>query len=194
MPGSERTASSISIARLMESQGLSEDELLAPRPEEIPRIRNGNVTLLPVEDKQRVLDLLQEVLRFRIDVGYIVSTLGGDSYVRMKRALGLGEDFIYFSTQPTEHMSTSPVAFLLQRLAKYLEVRFALDLRPADLNLEIPGGELIPNGYTLLDLVFVAATSNQRRDNFAENYKILRVTLEYTPRVVSLGLIGQDLL
>ena len=73
-------------------------------------------------------------------------------------------------------------------------MRFALDVKPADLNFEIPGGETIPNGYTLLDLVFVAATSNQRRDNFAENYKILRLTLEYTPRVVPLGLIGQDLL
>ena len=52
----------------------------------------------------------------------------------------------------------------------------------------------IPNGHTLLDLVFVAATSRRRRDNFAENYKILRVTLEYTPRVVPLGIIGQDLL
>ena len=62
MPGSERTASSISIARLMESQGLSEDELFAPRPEELPRIRNGTVTLLPVEEKQRVLDLLQLTL------------------------------------------------------------------------------------------------------------------------------------
>ena len=191
MPGSERTASSITIARLMESQGLSEDELFAARPEELTRIRNGTVTLLPVEDKQRVLDLLQEVIRFRIEVGNLVSHLRGDSFVRMKRAMG--EDFIYVSTQPTEHMSNSPVAFLLQRLARYL-VRFALDLRPADLNFEIPGGETIPNGYTLLDLVFVAATSNQRRDNSAENYKILRVTLEYTPRVVPLGLIGQDLL
>ena len=77
MPGSERTASSISIARLMESQGLSEEELFAPRPEELPRIRNGAVTLLPVEEKQRVL-VLQEVLRFRIEVGYLVSLLRGD--------------------------------------------------------------------------------------------------------------------
>ena len=155
---------------------------------ELTRIRNGTVTLLPDEDKQRVLDLLQEVL----EVGYLVSLIRGDAYVRMKRALG--EDFIYASTQPTEHMSTSPVAFLLQKLSRFLEVRFALDVKPADLNFEIPGGETIPNGYTLLDLVFVAATSNQRRDNFAENYKILRLTLEYTPRVVPLGLIGQDLL
>ena len=53
---------------------------------------------------------------------------------------------------------------------------------------------MIPNGYTLLDLIFVAATSRRRRDNFAENYKILRITLEYVPRVVPLGIIGQDLL
>ena len=192
MPGSERTASALSIARLMESQALSEEDLFAPRPEEIPRIQNGTVTLLPVEDKQRVLDLLQEVIRFRIEVGNLVSMLRGDAYVRTKRAVG--EDFIYVSTQPTEHMSNVPVAFLLQKLARFLEVRHGLDLRPADLNFEIPGGELIPNGYTLLDLVFVAATSNRRRDNFAEMYKILRITLEHTPRVVPLGLIGQDLL
>ena len=68
MPGSERTAGSISIARLVEPEGLTEDELFAPRSEELPRIRNGTVTLIPVEDKQRVLDLLQEVLRFRIDL------------------------------------------------------------------------------------------------------------------------------
>ena len=86
------------------------------------------------------------------------------------------------------------MAFLLQKLARFLEVRYGLDVRPADLNFEIPGGELIPNGYTLLDLVFVAATSHRRRDSFAEMYKILRITLEYTPRVVPLGLIGQDLL
>ena len=191
-PGSERTASALSIARLMESQALSEEDLFAPRPEEIPRIQNGTVTLLPFEDKQRVLDLLQEVIRFRTEVGNLVSTLRGDSFVRSKRSVG--EDFIYVSAQPTEHMSNVPVAFLLQKLARFLEVRFCLDVRPADLNFEIPSGELIHNGYTLLDLVFVAATSSRRRDNFAEMYKILRITLEYTPRVVPLGLIGQDLL
>ena len=192
MPGSEKTASALTIARLMESQALSEEDLFAPRPEEIPRIQNQSVTLLPFEDKQRVLDLLQEVIRLRIEVGNLVSTLRGDSFVRSKRSVG--EDFIYVSTQPTEHMSNVPIAFLLQKLARFLEVRFCLDVRPADLSLEIPSGESIPNGYTLLDLVFVAATSRRRRDNFAENYKILRVTLEYPPRVVPLGLIGQDLL
>ena len=66
-----RTAGTISIARLMESAALSEEELFMSRPEEIPRIGNGTVTLIPVEDKQRVLDLLQEVLRFRMDLGYL---------------------------------------------------------------------------------------------------------------------------
>ena len=111
MPGSERTAGSISIARLMESAGLSEEELFAPCSEEIPMIQNGTVTLLPVEDKQRVLDLLQEVLRFRIDLGYLISHLRGDAYLRTRKALG--EDFCYVSTQPTEHLSNVPVAFLL---------------------------------------------------------------------------------
>ena len=91
-------------------------------------------------------------------------------------------------------MFNTPIAFLLQKLARFLEMRFSIDLRPADLNLEIPSGESTSNGYTLLDLVFVAATSRRRRENFAQNYKILRVTLEYIPRVVPLGIIGQDLL
>ena len=148
MPGSERTAGTISIARLMESAALSEEELFMPRPEEIPRIGNGTVTLIPVEDKQRVLDLLQEVLRFRIDLGYLVSHLRGDAYLRTRKALG--EDFCYVSTQPTEHLSNVPVVFLLQKLAKFLEVRHGLDVMPADLHFEITGGEQIPNGYTLL--------------------------------------------
>ena len=192
MPGSERTASNTFIARLMENQALSEEDLFAPRQEEIPRIQNGTVTLIPVEDKQRVLDPMQEVIRLRIEVGNLVSTLRGDSFIRCKRSAG--EDFLYISSQPTEHMFNTPIAFLLQKLARFLEMRFSIDLRPADLSLEIPSGESIPNGYTLLDLVFVAATSRRRRENFAENYKILRVTLEYIPRIVPLGIIGQDLL
>ena len=86
------------------------------------------------------------------------------------------------------------MAFLLQKLATFLGTRHGLDVRPADLHFEITGGEQIPNGYTLLDLIFVAATSSHRRDHFAENYKIFKVTLEYTPRVLPLGPIGQGLL
>ena len=181
MPGPEKTASTPVIAHLMESHALSEEDLFAPRQEEIPRIQNGSVTLIPVEDKQRVLDLMQEVIRLRIEVGNLVTT----TFVRCKRSVG--EDFLYVSSQPTEHMSNTPIAFMLQKLARFLEMRFSIDIRPADLSFELPSGEVIPNGYTLLDLIFVAATSRRRRDNFAENYKILRITLEYVPRVVPFG-------
>ena len=192
MPGPEKTASTAVIAHLMESNALSEEDLFALRQEEIPRIQDGSVTLIPVEDKQRVLDLLQEVIRLRIEVGNLVTTIRGESFVRCKRSVG--EDFLYVSSQPTEHMSNAPIAFLLQRLSRFLEMRFSIDIRSSDLSFELPSGEVIPNGYTLLDLIFVAATSRRRRDNFAENYKILRITLEYVPRLVPLGIIGQDLL
>ena len=112
--------------------------------------------------------------------------------MRCKRSVG--EDFLYVSSQPTEHMSNTLIAFLLQKLSRFLEMRFSIDIRAADLSFELPSGEVVPNGYTILDLIFVAATSRRRRDNFAENYKILRITLEYAPRVVPLGIIGQDLL
>ena len=120
MPGSERTASALSIARLMESQALSEEDLFAPRPEEIPRIQNGTVTLLPVEDKQRVLDLLQEVIRFRIEVGNLVSMLRGDAFVRTNRAVG--EDFMYVSTQPTEHMFILSRSSFEKPLSEYIYI------------------------------------------------------------------------
>ena len=192
MPGPEKTASTAVIAHLMETNALSEADLFALRQEEIPRIQDGSVTLIPVEDKERVLDLLQEVIRLRIEVGNLVTTMRGESFVRCKRSVG--EDFLYVSSQPTEHMSNTPIAFPLQKLSRFLEMRFSIDLRSSDLRFELPSGEVIPNGYTLLDLIFVAATSRRRRDNFAENYKILRITLEYVPRVIPLGIIGQDLL
>ena len=88
MPGPEKTASTAVIAHLMESHALSEEDLFAPRQEEIPRIQNGSVTLIPVEDKQRVLDLMQEVIRLRIEVGNLVTAIRGESFVRCKRSVG----------------------------------------------------------------------------------------------------------
>ena len=52
-----------------------------------------------------------------------------------------------------------------------MESKYAIDLKPAGLRFEIPSGERIPNGYTLLDLVFVAATSPDRRRNWADTKK-----------------------
>ena len=102
--------------------------------------------------------------------------------------------FLYISVHPHEHLGTSPIAILLQKLARYVESKYAIDLKPADLRFEIPSGERTPNGYTLLDLVFVAATSPDRRRNWADTYKILRVTLEYAPRLTPLSVTGQNLL
>ena len=98
-----------------------------------------------------------------------------------------GEDFVYVSVQPVQHLSTSPIAFLLQRLSKHLESKYSIDIPPAELHFEITGGERIPHGYTLLDLVFVAATSAHRNDHFADVYKILRITLDLRPILVPLG-------
>ena len=103
---------------------------------------------------------------FRIELGSLVSGIRGDPYLRSMSARG--EDFFYVSVQPVQHLSTSPVAFLLQRLSKHLESKYSIDLPPAELHFEITGGERIPNGYTLLDLVFVAATSAYRNDHFAD--------------------------
>ena len=134
MPGPKKTASTSVIAHLMESHALSEEDLFALRQEEIPRIQNGSVTLIPVEDKQRVLDLMQEVIRLRIEVGNLVTTIRGESFVRCKRLVG--EDFLYVSSQPTENMSNTPIAFLLQKLSRFLEMRFSIDIRSADLSFE----------------------------------------------------------
>ena len=131
-------------------------------------------------------------MRLRIELGSLVSGVRGDPYVRSMSARG--DDFLYVSVQPVQHLSTSPVAFLLQRLSKRLESKYSLDIPPAELRLEITGGERIPNGYTLLDLVFVAATSAYRNDHFADTYKILRITLDLRPILVPLGPSGQNLL
>ena len=115
---------------------------LVYREDELPHIQAGTVMLIPAVEKERVLDLLQETLRFRIELGSLVSGIRGDPYVRSMSARG--EDFLYVSVQPVQHLSTSPVAYLLQRLSKYLESKYAIDIPPAELHFEITGGERIP--------------------------------------------------
>ena len=192
MPGSERVLTDSFIARRTHDTDLTEDQLFGYREDELPHIQAGTVMLIPEVEKERVLDLLQETLRLRIELGALVSGVRGDPYVRSMSARG--DDFLYVSVQPVQHLSTSPVAFLLQRLSKPLESKYSLDIPPAELRLEITGGERIPNGYTLLDLVFVAATSAYRNDHFADTYKILRITLDLRPILVPLGPSGQNLL
>ena len=192
MPGSKRVLTDSFIARGMHDNDLPEDQLFGYREDELPHIQAGTVMLIPEIEKERVLDMLQETLRFRIDLGALVSQVRGDPYLRSMSARG--DDFLYVSVQPVEHLSTSPIAFLVQRLSKHLESKYSIDIAPAELHFEITGGERIANGYTLLDLVFVAATSAYRNDHFADTYKILRMTLDLRPILVPLGPVGQNLL
>ena len=192
MPGAKKTDFEYFLEREMTETGLTEDELFEYRENEFSHIRDGTVSLIPREDLERVLDLLQECIRLRIELGALVSHVRGDGFVRARNSQG--DDFLYISVHPHEHLGTSPIAILLQKLARYVESKYAIDLKPADLRFEIPSGERIPNGYTLLDLVFVAAASPDRRRNWADTYKILRVTLEYAPRLTPLSVTGQNLL
>ena len=194
MPGSKRVLTDSFIARRMHDNDLTEEQLFAYREDELPHIQAGTVMLLliPEVEKERVLDLLQETLRLRIELGSLVSMVRGDPYLRSMSARG--DDFLYVSVQPVQHLSTAPIAFLLQRLSKRLESKYSIDIPPAELRFEITGGERIPNGYILLDLVFVAATSAYRNDHFADTYKILRITLDLRPILVPLGPAGQNLL
>ena len=185
MPGSKRVLTDSFIERRMHDNDLTEDQLFGYREDELPHIQAGTVMLIPEVEKERVLDLLQETLRLRIELGSLVSGIRGDPYLRSMSARG--EDFLYVSVQPVQHLSTSPIAYLLQRLSKHLESKYSIDIPPAELHFEITGGERIPNGYTLLDLVFVAATSAYRNDHFADTYKILRITLDLRPMLVPLG-------
>ena len=61
MPRTPRASS-----RHMEMDGLTEDDLFLPTEEERARIRNGAADHIAREEKQRVLDLLPEVLRFEV--------------------------------------------------------------------------------------------------------------------------------
>ena len=131
MPVSERAAGTVSIARLMEPEGFTEDELFAPRSEEVPMVTSYHFFEVRLREQRR-----------RWVRTSVVSTTHRAAYV--------------------------PVIIVL---------RHGLEVRSGDLHLEITGGEQIPIGYTLLDLIFVAATSRHRRDHFAVQ------SLHYHPSV-----------
>ena len=72
MPGAKRPVEYF-LQREMTETGLTENELFEYRENEYPHIRGGTVSLIPREDTERVLDLLQECLRLRIELGALVS-------------------------------------------------------------------------------------------------------------------------
>ena len=82
MPGSKRVLTDSFIARRMHDNDLTEDQLFGYREDELPHIQAGTVMLIPEVEKERVLDLLQETLRFRIELGSLVSGVRGDPDLR----------------------------------------------------------------------------------------------------------------
>ena len=66
----------------MHDNDLTEEQLFAYREDELPHIQAGTVMLIPEVEKERVLDLLQETLRLRIELGSLVSMVRGDPYLR----------------------------------------------------------------------------------------------------------------
>ena len=94
MPGAKRPVEYF-LQREMTETGLTENELFEYRENEYPHIRGGTVSLIPREDTERVLDLLQECLRLRIELGALVSYVRGDGFVRARNSQG--DDFLYTS-------------------------------------------------------------------------------------------------
>ena len=101
MPGSKRVLTGSFIERRMHDNDLTEDQLFGYREDELPHIQAGTVMLIPEVEKERVLDLLQKTLRFRIELGALVSGVRGDPYLRSMSARG--DDFLYVSVQPVQH-------------------------------------------------------------------------------------------
>ena len=91
MPGSKRVLTDSFIARGMHDNDLPEDQLFGYREDELPHIQAGTVMMIPEIEKERVLDMLQETLRFRIDLGALLSQVRGDAYLRSMSARG--DDF-----------------------------------------------------------------------------------------------------
>ena len=103
MPGAKKTVEYF-LQREMTGTGLTEDELFEYREDEYPQIRGGTVSLIPREDKERVLDLLQECLRFRIELGALVSYVRGDLDLHSQEVLTSHtqwcEPWCIFQSQP----------------------------------------------------------------------------------------------
>ena len=86
MPGAKKTDFEYFLEREMTETGLTEDELFEYRENEFSHIRDGTVSLIPREDLERVLDLLQECIRLRIELGALVSYVRGDGFVRARNS------------------------------------------------------------------------------------------------------------
>ena len=82
---------------------------------------------------------------------------------------------------------------MTQRIAAHLQLRFGLDVLYADLRLEIAGGETMPLEYSMLDLVFVGATSSRRDLHFQDGLRVFLPALTFS-RILPLPWDGERLL
>ena len=130
---------------------------------------------LPRENKTRVLALLPEVLRFKVDLRAAISLFRGEEFVRARASSG--EDFLFVMIQSTDTLHRMQMLPFLERIAVHLQFRFGLDINHADLRLSLAGNEFIPMASSVLDLVFVVP-----------------LVLHFHPSLLTLSRLGERLL
>ena len=136
MPGSKRVLTDSFIERRMHDNDLTEDQLFGYREDELPHIQAGTVMLIPEVEKERVLDLLQETLRLRIELGALVSGVRGDPYLRSMSARG--DDSLYVSVQPVQHLSTSPLHSFFNVCLSIWNLSIPLTFHQLNFDLRLP--------------------------------------------------------
>ena len=82
--------------------GPTETDIAMPTEAERARIQQCMVDHLPKDNKARVLALLPEVLRFKVDLRAAISLFRGDEFVRT--CASSGEDFLFAMIQSTDKL------------------------------------------------------------------------------------------
>ena len=121
--------------------GPTETDIAMPTEAERARIQQCMVDHLPKDNKARVLALLPEVLRFKVDLCAAISLFRGDEFVRT--CASSGEDFLFVMIQSTDKLHRMQMLPFLERIAVHLQFRFGLDINHADLRLSLAGNEYI---------------------------------------------------
>lgn len=170
------------------SDDSSEEVEFRVSEQESALVAAGTANTIDIVEKQRVLDRLPEVLRVKVHLRDVLGVMRGANFVRHRAEQG--EDFFYILILHTVDSDKHSVTAFLQRIATFLIHRFGIDIEPLDLRLELFGGEPISPGYSLLEVIFVAATSPQRDVHLLDDRKLLVLQLNYHPRIEGLSSLG----
>ena len=131
MPGSiDSHLSSLAGTRM---DGPTDTDIAPPTEAERARIQQCMVDHLPRENKVRVLALLPEVLRFKVDLRAAISLFRGEEFVRTRASSG--ENFLFVMIQSTDNLHRMQMLPVLERIAVHLQFRLGLDINHADLRL-----------------------------------------------------------